>query len=395
MSFDPGKYQSPRASLTLTKPIVWGCGICLVVGIGLYSWLHMQDLDKAKHWAMTSKDSFRSGAYDSALADINHALAVDNSIEYLKIKLDILMNQNKPNEMLSVLEELHAKDSKNDYWPMLLGNFSYQESDTSKAITYYEKVVALSPENLEGRLALARCYAQIGKETEANAIYEALVKDDPDNFSIWSQYALAYGHLENHDKALAILNRSLAHHKDNFEAHFLLGQEYDVINKKDLAITHYRKSLELKPMKNTIAAKRIFELTGKRVPYSLENMVSNRIPFKRTQNLMIVEAVLNGHPGRFLLDTGASLVVVFAHNAKALGVTPSRLRSHISTGNGTAEAQLCRTDVQLGPYHLKNFQCAILPKPVALDVDGILGNNIFQEFRMEVDPSSQEIVLTH
>src|SRR5689334_22282016 len=56
------------------------------------------------------------------------------------------------------------------------------------------------------------------------------------------------------------------------------------------------------------------------------------VPFKIADNLIIVDASLNGKTGSFIFDTGAESTVVNASFAKTLGLTPNGT----TVGNGSA-----------------------------------------------------------
>jgi hypothetical protein len=52
-------------------------------------------------------------------------------------------------------------------------------------------------------------------------------------------------------------------------------------------------------LENSIAAKRIFEIAGKRVPPALENAISDSLPIEIENNLSYIAADINGVKGRF------------------------------------------------------------------------------------------------
>ena len=57
---------------------------------------------------------------------------------------------------------------------------------------------------------------------------------------------------------------------------------------------------------------------------------------RSSDGLFYVDGVLNGHPIRFLVDTGASVMVLTPEDAARIGVSPQGEASVIQTANGSA-----------------------------------------------------------
>lgn len=69
------------------------------------------------------------------------------------------------------------------------------------------------------------------------------------------------------------------------------------------------------------------------------------------QGHVYIDALVNGAPVRFLVDTGATLVSLTLHDAQAAGIDPGGLRFTVqtATANGTASAApVTLHDVQIG-----------------------------------------------
>lgn len=76
------------------------------------------------------------------------------------------------------------------------------------------------------------------------------------------------------------------------------------------------------------------------------------------------DAVVNGRHVQFLVDTGASVVVLRESEAARLGIRPTRrdYRAHISTANGIAlAAPADLNEVEIGRLKVRHVAALILP----------------------------------
>ena len=94
----------------------------------------------------------------------------------------------------------------------------------------------------------------------------------------------------------------------------------------------------------------------------------------------------------FLVDTGASDVVVPAHVARAAGVRVTRdtLRQSYQTANGMVDSPVVALDsVQVGGARVENVRGSISD---SMSV-GLLGGTFFNHFTMQIDPGASAITL--
>ncbi len=78
---------------------------------------------------------------------------------------------------------------------------------------------------------------------------------------------------------------------------------------------------------------------------------------------VILDAVVNGAPVRFLVDTGASLVTLTTGDARAAGLDPRQLvfNARASTANGeVAMAPVTLREVRLGQLVIANVPAAVI-----------------------------------
>jgi clan AA aspartic protease (TIGR02281 family) len=96
----------------------------------------------------------------------------------------------------------------------------------------------------------------------------------------------------------------------------------------------------------------------------LRPTVNNRLVYHADQRgHVVLTAEANGAPVRFMVDTGASLVVLTPDDARAAGITRSELVfDHlVQTGNGTVRAALVRLrEIGIGGLSMQKVQAAVI-----------------------------------
>ncbi len=369
----------------------------LIIGLGGYFYTQSVNADKAEALFAQAKDQYEDNNLNTSLKLVNKAIANNNQLEYLKLKTRILSRQGKDYEREQTLEEIIKRDPTDDHALMQLSMAYKLNGEREKALPLMKKAAELDPDVFNYQIGLGHLYYETGDIEKFRAVFEGLIKKDPYYLNTWEQYAVNYFNDGDYRTALKIRQRSMDYLSGKFEAYFALAQVYDAMENKEKAVEAYTKSLMLHPLKNSIAARRIFEMTGKRVPPALEKLDTNRIPFKKQENVMIVDAFANGHPGKFMVDTGASATVMFKKSVEPYGIETVPMKVEIQTGNGKTQVDVCHVDVQLGQYQLEKHACVVIEdfdtgKNID-NIDGILGMNIFNHFRMEVDNDKKELVL--
>lgn len=101
---------------------------------------------------------------------------------------------------------------------------------------------------------------------------------------------------------------------------------------------------------------------------------------RNSDGLFYVNATVNGKPMRFLVDTGASVMVLTSADAKALGlmVQHKDFTGTVSTVGGAARMAWTNIDhLQLAGHEMRNVDAAIVSN--GLEVS-LLGQNILKQF---------------
>jgi len=107
-----------------------------------------------------------------------------------------------------------------------------------------------------------------------------------------------------------------------------------------------------------------------------------------------VDASVSGRPVRFVVDTGASLVVLSAETARRLNLKPApgEFVGQSRTANGVvAFAPVRLPEIRIGSIRLANVDAAILPEG-ATDTD-LLGMSFLKRLR-SFQSSGRQMILT-
>jgi clan AA aspartic protease (TIGR02281 family) len=119
----------------------------------------------------------------------------------------------------------------------------------------------------------------------------------------------------------------------------------------------------------------------------------HRVRVERAGNGMVVPVRLNGHTvAPFLIDTGASYVLVPKHVADAAGIVigPDTRTLRFGTANGIVEQPVLTLDsVELGTARAEQVPAAISDR---MDV-GLLGLSFFNRFTYQVDAAAGVVTL--
>jgi clan AA aspartic protease (TIGR02281 family) len=393
MNFE--KHAARDGQLPLGKIVI---GVSIAIAIAAYGvhWFgSIENNKKADALFLEAKDEFRLEHLARALEKTNDALRLVEKAELLEMKADILINQNKVYEAEDVLKKLIAQKPNNAHYYYLTGIMAMNESDHSKAIKYMRQAIDHAPENGKYGVSLANLLYRDGNASAAETQFKKLIKADADFREAWQQYATMLMNSERYPEALKVINDAIQRFPGDFEFHFMKATTYDFLKEFQLAAKSYYRSLELRPARDTVAAKRYREITGKHVPVALEEMSQDQISFESRNNVMFIDAEVNHRRGRFLLDTGASSCVIFQNKAGLYGIKPGPLKVEVSTAGGTIQVPFTHASVELGRSKIENVAFGIIPPQDKLPADGIIGMNFLQNFHINIDKSSQQITLTH
>jgi tetratricopeptide (TPR) repeat protein len=127
-------------------------------------------------------------------------------------------------------------------------------------------------------------------------------------------------------------------------------------------------------------------------------MTATSVPVEVVGNAMLVHVTVNGtQRALMLVDTGASITAIRPLVLRRLGLTvPStapRRRVAVVSGE-TLNVPLVVLDLQVGDARVQNVSTAVVEAfPAEPDVDGLLGADFLQRFKVSLDRSSRRLSL--
>jgi len=123
-------------------------------------------------------------------------------------------------------------------------------------------------------------------------------------------------------------------------------------------------------------------------------LMNQRVPYEEVNGNMVVQGSVNGASVRFIVDTGASLVVVPPAVAKAAGLdTEGASMTKLQTANGTVRAPAVEID-RLNVAHLSmNRVKAVVLRASPNAHTGLLGMSFLSHYRMQVDHDNHLLIL--
>jgi predicted aspartyl protease len=115
--------------------------------------------------------------------------------------------------------------------------------------------------------------------------------------------------------------------------------------------------------------------------------------------LIIVEALVTGPrarlPGRFVLDTGATLTTMIPELADSIGYSPrdGLKRARVHTAVGEEEGYVLRVaELAVLGYAMPSFLINVFDLGHG-DIDGLLGMNFLSDFNVEIRPAERRILI--
>ena len=137
----------------------------------------------------------------------------------------------------------------------------------------------------------------------------------------------------------------------------------------------------------------VLEIDGKQEKFSLGNHVSSH--FEKPEvlgeakiwpinGMYIVAGSINGHPTKFMVDTGASWIAMNSHHAKLLGIDYriNGERGFVSTANGTVQTFIINLDrVKIGDIELQHVKAGVIEGNSPTEV--LLGMSFLERVEIE------------
>jgi tetratricopeptide (TPR) repeat protein len=114
-----------------------------------------------------------------------------------------------------------------------------------EAIAYYERALALDPDNPSGWYHRAAVFIETGRNTEALADCERAISLNQNYSDAWSKKGHALYNLERYEESVVACTRALALNGNDASAWYIKGVCLDELGRNIEAQEAYGKSLEL------------------------------------------------------------------------------------------------------------------------------------------------------
>jgi tetratricopeptide (TPR) repeat protein len=115
------------------------------------------------------------------------------------------------------------------------------------ALSCYQKVVDLEPDNAEAYENMGRAYYLKRSYDKAIKLFQKAIDHKPGRASTYCSMAAAYHAKGNYNKAIELIQKAIDRKPDFAEAYIDMGYEYQMKGKYDKAIELCQKAVDIKP----------------------------------------------------------------------------------------------------------------------------------------------------
>jgi clan AA aspartic protease (TIGR02281 family) len=204
--------------------------------------------------------------------------------------------------------------------------------------------------------------------------------------------ALAAYERRDYVEALRLWSQAVSLQPAEARYHYLRGQALAHLGLRTSAADAFQVSLLLEPTSD-VARDAIAGLAGLTPKASPDGDVL--VALEPGLGVWIVPVVINGvHHGRFLLDTGSSVVVVAPAFATAIRLAARETQEAVelqTLGGRTRGPAATITSLRVGTAELTEVPVVVHdPGP---GLDGILGNTFLSHYRLTVDADRRQLAL--
>ena len=236
----------------------------------------------------------------------------------------------------------------------------------------YSRIAAQDPKDYSATLQLGRIALLSNQLDDAQKWFEKAIALKPDEADPKVMLAEAFYRRDDFQKAAAALNGV------DVSSNKLVREQYPTLNVA---------------MLESFKGQTLYQLQG--------NGTSTRVKFLKTDPLPLLNVRVNGGKEvTFFIDTGGSEVALDTEFATELGVPQFGAVQGTFSGGQHAEVKLGRIDsLTLGDWTIKNVPTAMLPLRQLSEgfgvkqIDGIIGTTLFYHFLTTMDYPHGELVL--
>ncbi len=177
------------------------------------------------------EDDERAERFDELAEEVLHeSLAIENSFEAHISLAELLIEENERlNEARDHL--LQAKELTNDpdeeaHVELHLGEIATEEDEHLEALTHYQRIIELRPQEGESWSDIAQAHENLGNIEEAVTSYQHAIELDPDNSDYYYRLSRLYTDNDQFEKAIKLLADALLANPDSVALNALLASFY-------------------------------------------------------------------------------------------------------------------------------------------------------------------------
>jgi len=208
----------------------------------------------------------RSGQLDEAIStyqlSLTHYPANVNAHRRLA---EIFTWRGSFSEAAAQYRELIRLREDNPLYHLNLGRVYDRMKDLKNAVSEYETAVRLDPNNIEGHRELARMFGRGAQPAKAELHYKEVLRLSSEDEAARNALITLYVKQKRYDDLTSFVKGWLDKAPDDPQRHYRLGIVYEFKKEYGLAVTEYKKSLELQPdnARMLLALGRTYLKTGK------------------------------------------------------------------------------------------------------------------------------------
>ena len=286
------------------------------------------------------------------------------------------LGQHKLDAALALAEKENAAHPNDALLLDLIGEVRYRRGEVEEAAKVFNQSSALDP-------CLARTRYDVGRYLNLNGMYASAQRQLDYAYKLAPQDPLIKRVWDRTQRVPLTPDQQIDR---------LRQREADpnVSDEQKTALENTVKAIQARSKGDCTLAAPVADL---KVPMHASNglNLSNHPPTSSG-----VDVLLNGKRRRFLVDTGASGLMLTRGAAKALGLTPEAEVKAFGLGDdGSKGAFLAHVDdVKIGAMEFNNCMVRVLESDSQLGIDGILGPDIFRSFVVTLDFPASELRLS-
>jgi aspartyl protease family protein len=248
--------------------------------------------------------------------------------------------------------------------------------------------------NADGeRYTAANILSGIGDYAAVPPIIDRLIEHNPANAQYYYARGQALSALGRREESIDAFTSALALIDDlkrvNSRVFTALADAYAATGKHCQAMTVIQTYVHADVHKrDTAQTRKLISDYGAKGNCAQSYANGSEIVPRTRPDLTLVTATINGVKGSFILDTGASLVALSPEFAKKANALPSKgeRRLLVHTANGVAGAALTTLEsVRVGRVRADTVSAAIMSKPIAPGIDGLLGMSFLARFDVTLE----------